>query len=766
MQIAIIGGGPGGLYFSILTKKAFPECQITIYERNKPDESFGFGVVFSDETLAEFLQRDPESYERIRSAFAYWDDIVVARDGEQVSISGNGFCGCSRQTLLQLLQDRCLELGVDIQFETEMRTLPKADLIIASDGINSGIRQQFQHEFGTQITWRSNRFVWLGSTKPLDAFTYFFRNTPHGLFVAHAYQYEAGRSTWVIECSNDTWQHAGFTVTDEAGTIAQLQAIFAEELDGHDLISNKSHWRQFPHITNEHWHHQNIVLLGDAKASAHFSIGSGTKLAMDCAIGLSDAVLANRNDIPAIIAQYNQVRRPRVAAIQKAAVVSLQWFEAMDRYRSLPFETFAFAVMTRSNKLSFENLRLRDAQYAEQIVADFDQQSGLSDKNIAPAFTPFNLGSLPLENRLVMAPMGQYRACEGVVHDWHLMHYGSRATMGVGLILTEMTAVSAEGRITPGCAGIYNEEQEAAWKRIVGFVHANSAAKIGIQLGHSGRKGGLPIPETDFLPESWKSLPRKAASAIPFTSSMAVPIAMTEADMDVVCAEFVAATQRADRAGFDVVELQAHHGFLLAGFLSPLTNQRTDAYGGSIENRLRFPLRVFSAMRAVLSTEKPLIVRLSATDWAEGGITPEDVDMAVKAFIQAGAAAIDVSTGNTVSEAKMPIEPLWQVPFSDRIRNQNKVATIAAGHIQSIDAVNTILLSGKADLVAIGKPLLWNAGWVRQAQAYEQYKPAAVPPPYHKGMDTELQWAARERKEKERLKKALKPKSNRKNRDE
>ena len=766
MKISVIGGGPGGLYFSILTKKAMPNCQIDIYERNKPDDSFGFGVVFSDETLGEFLKRDMQSYELIRSKFAYWDDIIIARDGEDVSIAGNGFCGCSRKTLLQLLQQRCIEEGVNLHFEQNVDDLNKfkdSDIIIASDGIGSAIRTQFQEEFGTKITLKKNRFVWLGSTKPLDAFTYFFRNTPYGMFVAHSYQYEKGMSTWIFECSDATWNNAGFEVTNEAETIAKIAELFKEELDGHPLISNKSHWRQFPHITNENWFHNNIVLLGDAKATAHYSIGSGTKLAMDSAIGLSDAVIANPNDVQAAFQQYDKSRRNTVEMIQYAAIVSLDWFENMDRNAQHDFQQFAFGCMTRSKKVTFENLAIRDASFPEKVLAEFITNLGISDLKTPAAFTSFSLRKMKLENRIVMAPMGQYSAVNGLVNNWHLVHYGARATGGIGLILTEMTAISSSGRITLGCAGIWNDNQVVEWKKITDFVHQNSNSKIGIQLGHSGRKGSINVPSFgNNIPlekDGWELL---SASPIAFSSHNKFPKEMTLEDMNKVVSEFVQATKNTDKAEFDMIELQAHHGFLLASFLSPLTNIRKDEFGGSIENRLKFPLRVFTEMRKVLNPDKPMSVRISASDWAENGISESDVIQIATAFKNAGADIINVSSGNTVENQKPLVGRMWQTPFSDAIRNTVAVPTITAGYIQDIDQINTILLNGRADLVALGRPLLLDANFVRNAQAYEQYKATTIPKQYLAGVSHLYPFKAAERKQLEGMKKALKPKSNKK----
>lgn len=765
MKITVIGGGPGGLYFSILVKKAMPATEINVYERNRADDSFGFGVVFSDETLSEFLTRDPQSYELIRSRFAYWDELDVARDGEKVRITGNGFCGCSRKTLLQLLQQRCREEGVKLHFEANVDDLSQfadSDIIVASDGINSGIRDKFAAQFGTEVKMQSNRFVWMGSTRPLDAFTYFFRSTPHGAMVAHTYQYEEGMSTWIFEMTDETWQKAGFSITDEEDTIDKISGFFKEELDGHPLITNRSHWRQFPAVTNKNWYHNNIVLLGDAKATAHYSIGSGTKLAMECAIALADSVIRHKHDIQAVFENYEKLRRNRVEMIQHAANVSLDWFEHMDRHMQHDFMQFAFSVMTRSKKVTFENLSLRDASFPKKVLSEFNEREGNEDKSTPAAFTPLTLRGMTLDNRIVMSPMEQYSAKDGVVSDWHLMHYGSRATGGLGLILTEATAVSPEGKITLGCPGIYTQGQTDAWKRITDFIHTNSTSKIGIQIGHSGRKGAVKRPwegRNEPIENAWELL---SASPIPFNDKMAVPREINVTDMDAVTEQFVNAAKNADAAGFDMIELQAHHGFLLASFLSPLTNIRTDEFGGSIENRLKFPLRVFKAIREAFPQDKPMSVRISASDWAENGITEEDVIAIAQAFKQAGADIINVSTGLTVENQKPAVGRMWQTPFSDMVRNEVHIPTITAGYIQDIDQINTILLNGRADLVALGKTLLLDPFFVRNAQAYELYKAndlhaVGIPKQYMSAASHMYPYRAGERRNIENMKKALKP---------
>lgn len=763
MKVTLIGGGPGGLYFSILLKKAMPDCDIHIYERNKADDSFGFGVVFSDETLSEFLTRDPQSYDLIRTKFAYWDELDVARDGEKVRITGNGFCGCSRKTLLELLQQRCLDEGVKLYFEANVDDLGQfadSDIIVAADGINSGMRDKFAADFGTKTELKSNKFVWMGSTRPLDAFTYFFRTTPYGTFVAHTYQYEEGMSTWIFETTDETWQKAGFSTTDEEDTINKLSEIFKEELDGHGLISNRSHWRQFPAITNDKWSKDNIVLLGDAKATAHYSIGSGTKLAMECAIALADSVIKYKTDIQSVFTNYEKLRRNRVEMIQHAANVSLDWFEHMDRHIQHPFMQFAFSVMTRAKKVTFENLALRDPSFPRKVQEEFNKNT--KQPTTSPAFTPFTLRGMTVDNRIVMSPMEQYSANGGLVSDWHLMHYGSRATGGLGLIITEATAISPTGRITLGCPGIWSEEQTIAWKRVTDFIHQNSSSKIGIQLGHSGRKGAVQFPWENMgssINEAWELI---SASPIPFSSKMATPKELTVEDMDSITNEFVNATKNADAAGFDMIELQAHHGFLLASFLSPLTNIRKDEFGGSIENRLKFPIKVFTAMREVFPKDKPMSVRISASDWAEGGITQDDVIIITQAFKDASADIINVSTGLTVEHQKPAIGRMWQTPFSDMVRNEVHIPTITAGYIQDIDQINTILLNGRADLVALGKTLLLDTAFVRNAQAYEQYKvndlqSVGIPKQYMAAASHHYPYKNGERKATEGMKMALKP---------
>lgn len=763
MKITVIGGGPGGLYFSILTKKRMPNVQIDIYEQNKADDAFGFGVVFSDETLSEFLSYDERSYELIRNSFAYWDDLDVARDGESVRIEGNGFCGCSRKTLLLLLQQRCKEEGVNLHFETKIDDLSQfkdSDIIVAADGINSGIRRDHEKEFGTEVNMMKNRFIWCGSTKPLDAFTYFFRSTPHGTICAHTYQYEKGKSTWIFECSPETYEKAGFEEKNEEDSIAKLQEFFKEELDGHDLITNRSWWRSFPHVYNKNWHHDNIVLLGDAKATAHYSIGSGTKLAMDCAIGLSDAVVANPNNTQKAFEEYTEKRRNVVDMIQHAADVSLEWFENMDRHMKLDFDTFSFSTMSRSKKITIENQARRDKKYANRIIQNFNKKVGSEDINTPPAFTPFKIGNVALDNRIVMSSMGQYKAINGVVGDWDFVHYSTRAVGGAGLIFTGMTAISPEARITPSCYGIWNEEQVNAWKRITDFIHQNTTTKIGVELGHAGRKGSCESNNLgkQLTSEGWDLI---SADAIAYKDGFPTPKAMDTSDMELVKQQFVTAAKNSVKAGFDVIELQMHNGFLLASFLSPLTNNRSDDFGGCIENRAKYPLEVTKAILEAISNT-PLIVKLGVKDWHAEGITAEDVEYVATQLKEMGVAMIDVATGNTVVNQKPRMGRMWQTPYSEWIKNAIDIPVITTGRIETIDQINTVLLNSRADLVAMGRTFLLDPYFVHKAKAYEQYKAEApeksgIPMSYSAGGQLAYIKAKKDRNEYEDMKRRLKP---------
>lgn len=766
MKISVIGGGPGGLYLAILAKKEWPDWQIDVFERNRADDTFGFGVVFSDQTLGFLNEYDNPSYESIRRSFAYWDNVDVHYNSKVLRCAGNGFCGCSRLTLLQMLHQRAQSLGVNLHFKhevTDATEFGESDLIVAADGLASAIRTKYVTDFGTEIITRRNYFCWLGSTCPLDAFKYFFRATEHGIIVMHAYQYETGKSTWVCEMQPQTWAGFGFGEMVESEYAAQLENIFAEELDGHTFIVNRSLWRQFPEVKNKTWVKDNIVLLGDAQHTAHFSIGSGTKLAMESAIALFNA-LREHNDLGTALASFDVERRLDVEITQHSADVSLAWFETMDEHWDIEPEKFAFQVMSRSKQITYENLRLRDSTFVTSVEEGFtraQRAAGYSvEDGTPPMFAPFRLRELTLSNRVVMSPMAQYSAIEGNPTDWHLVHYGSRAIGGAGLIYTEMTCPAPEARITPGCTGIWNAEQCAQWHRIADFVHANSAAKFCLQIGHAGRKGSTRVGwEGMDLPLENGNWPIYSASALPYRQESAMPIELDRERMVVIKAQFVQSTRYADEAGFDMIELHAAHGYLLASFISPLTNRRGDEYGGNIEARMRFPLEVFSAMRAVFPTHKPISVRLSAADWFPGGITEDDLIAASELFKNAGVDIINVSTGQTVSDDKPVYGRMFQVAFADKVKHRVGIPVIVAGNITNADQVNTIILSGRADLVALARPHLTNPNFVLDAAARYNYTKQAWPNAYLSGRSQAYLIGEREAEEQREMQIALKPPS-------
>jgi anthraniloyl-CoA monooxygenase len=768
MKIAVIGGGPAGLYLSILMKRRDPRAEITLYERNRADDTFGFGVVFSDATLDNFEKHDLPSYRRITQEFAYWDDIAIHFKGTVHRIGGNGFCGCERRALLLILQERARELGVKLVFETEIEDESRfgdADLIVIADGINSRFREKYAEHFEREVDLRPNKFTWMGSTRPLDAFTFIFEEAEWGPFIAHAYQYEAGRSTWVFETDPETFERAGLGAMSEAEAAKLMERIFGWFLDGHPILTNRSLWRSFPMIRSKRWVKGNMVLLGDAKATAHFSIGSGTKLAMEDAIALYEAFGAKRS-VEDALALFEAGRREEVEKTQHAADVSLVWFEHVDRFWNFDPVQFAFGVMTRAKAITYDNLRLRAPEFVDKVDRTFARQveaNGFevdTERPQVPMFQPLRLRDMVLPNRVVVSPMDMYSAVEGVPTDWHLVHYGSRAVGGAGLLFTEMTCVSPEARITLGCTGLWNDEQERAWRRILDFIRDHSATKICLQLGHSGRKGATKL--------MWEGIDRPleegawdicSASPIPYFPDSKVPREVGRADMDRIKAQFVQAVERAERIGFDMVELHCAHGYLLASFLSPLTNRRTDEYGGSIENRLRYPLEVFTAMREVWPRHKPMSVRISATDWAEGGLTGDDAVEMARAFGEAGVDLVDVSTGQTVHDARPIYGRMFQTPFSDQIRNEARVATMCVGNITTPDQVNTILAAGRADLVALGRPHLVDPFFTMKAAAW--YGAAAIhcPPQYQPGKDQIFRNSVRDRADMDDLRIRAKPKT-------
>ena len=759
MRIAVIGGGPAGLYFAILMKRDMPDARVTVVERNAADDTFGFGVVFSDATLDAFKLADEPSYRAITESFAYWDDIEIHVKGTQHRIGGNGFCGCSRRTLLLLLQERARALGVELEFKRDAtpEDFPDADLIVASDGINSAIRTRHVEHFQPEIDLRPNRFAWMGSTRPFDAFTFFFKETAHGIFIAHCYQYEPGASTWVLETDPETFARAGLDGMDEAASAAFLEAVFAEELQGHRLTINRSLWRQFPTIKCARWVRDNIVLLGDAKATAHFSIGSGTKLAMEDAIGLHQAFMAG-GDVATCLARYESARREDVEKTQHAANVSLVWFEHVKRFWHFDPTQFAFGVMTRSKAITWDNLLLRAPEFVAEAGAAFAREAG-GHAQAVPMFQPLQLRGMRLANRVVVSPMCMYSAEDGVPGDFHLVHYGARAMGGAALVFTEMTCPSSGARITPGCAGLWNDAQQRAWSRIVDFAHQHGT-KMCLQLGHAGRKGATRLMwegmDQPLAEDAWPILSASATAYFPHSQ---IPREMTRADMDDVRDDFVVATQRAIACGFDMLELHCAHGYLLASFLSPLTNLRSDEFGGSIENRLRFPLEVFSAMRAAWPAERPMSVRLSATDWADGGISDADTLAIARAFAAAGCDLIDVSTGQTVADSAPQYGRMFQLPWSDMIRNEAGIATMCVGSITSADQVNTILAAGRADLVALARPHLTDPSFTLHAAAQYGARDVACPVQYGPGRDALFRNAARERADLLELRRKARPAS-------
>jgi len=730
VKIVSIGGGPAGLYFALLMKKADPAHDVAVVERNRADDTFGFGVVFSDATLEGFGEADRETYEEISKSFAHWDDIDIHYRGEVLSSTGHGFSGMSRQLLLDILQRRCAALGVTLEFEKEVAdpdAYRDADLILAADGVNSVVRARHAEHFRPQIDWRPNKFVWLGTTYPYPAFTFIFKESEHGLWRVHAYRYDQSMSTFILETTEATWRRAGLDQADEDQTLAFAERLFAAELQGHRLLKNRSLWRSFPTVRNGCWHHGNIVLVGDAAHTAHFSIGSGTKLAMEDAIALALA-LQRHAEVKTALVAYEEERRPEVEALQRAAQVSLEWFEETERYHGrLEPPQFAVSLLTRSLRVTHDSLRLRDPAFVSKVdrwlASEAERQSRVAVPAAPappPMFTPFRLRGLVLPNRVVVSSMCQYSAEDGTPDEWHLVHLGSRAVGGAGLVMTEMTDVSREGRISPGCAGMYTREHVTAWKRIVDFVHGHSPAKIGLQLAHAGRKGSTRrLWEGIDEPLDSGNWALVSASPIPYFPHSQVPKAMERTDMDTVRADFVRATRMAEEAGFDLLELHFAHGYLLASFLSPLTNRRADEYGGSLANRARFPLEIFDAARAAWPEAKPMSVRISATDWAEGGTTPDDAVEVARLLKAHGCDIVDVSAGQTVPEQKPVYGRLFQTPFADRIRHEAGIPTMTVGNIASYADVNSIVAAGRADLCVLARAHLYDPYWTRHA-AYEQ----------------------------------------------
>lgn len=760
MRIAVVGGGPGGLYFSALAQQLGERTgrrhDITVWERNAGDDTFGFGVVFSDETLGGIEHADPEVFARMQHEFAEWDDIDVHLGGEVVTSGGHGFAAMSRRRLLEILQDRCRDLGVTLHHRTEAPDVDDLarthDLVVACDGLNSGIRARYADTFGPTLEERDCKYIWLGTDKVFDAFKFFIAETPAGVMQIHGYPYDAGGSTFIVEMTSAVWEKAGFAAladrawapgeSDER-SIARIRELFADVLGGHEVKANNSRWISFTTVRNEHWVHAedgkgSVVILGDAAHTAHFSIGSGTKLAMEDALALA-ACLHEEEALPAALATYETERKAVVLSTQRAAQASLEWFENLEQYVGQDPIQFGFNIMTRSRRVTYENLRLRDPEFVARCDAWYADHVGAGDVR-PPMFQPVRIGGLDLVNRVVVSPMDMYVAVDGLISDFHLVHLGGKALGGAGLVMTEMVCVSPEGRITPGCAGLWDDEQQTAWRRVTDFVHTTTSARIGLQLGHSGAKGSTRLMwegiDEPLEEDNWEVV---APSPVPYREGVnQVPRELSRGEMDTIRDEFVESARRGAEAGFDLLELHCAHGYLLSGFLSPVTNHRTDGYGGDVAGRLRFPIEVFTAMGEVWPDDRPMTVRISATDWVDDGQSLADSLAVAQAFVDAGASAIDVSTGQVTARERPAFGRSYQTPYADAIRNRLGVPTIAVGVISSYDDVNSILLAGRADLCALGRAHLYDPSWTLHAAVEQDYDgPGAVWP---------LPWLAGRRK--------------------
>ena len=746
MDITVVGGGPAGLYFAIQMKKQNPDHDLTVYEQNERGNTYGWGVVFSEGTLENLEAADPETYDEITSTFAFWDDLQAYYDGEVHRSSGHGFCGIARTKLLEILEERALDLGVKIHWEekvTDLSQFEDSDLIVAADGINSGIRREHADKFEPDIDTRSNKFIWYGTQKRFDAFTFYFEETEHGWFTAHCYQFDEDYSTFIVECTEETWRSAGLHEMSKEEAVAFNEDLFGEYLGEHELETNNPHlsgpeaWRNFDRIHNENWYFDNVVLLGDSAATLHYSIGSGTKMAMESAIALADE-LAENDDLEAALEEFEEFQRVEYLRLGSAARNSCEWFEKLDLKGDLAPEQFYYSLVTRSQRVWHEDLRLRDPEWLAEYEKWFAEKETGDEPEEAtpPMFLPYKLRGMELDNRIVQSPMAMYSAEDGLVNDFHFVHFGSRAMGGASMIWSEMTCVSPEGRITPGCAGLYRDDQAEAWKRIVDFVHERTNVKFGLQLGHSGRKGSTRVGWEGYhkpLDEgNWEVI---APSPIPWKEENQVPREMDYADIDRVRLQFVEAARRGAEAGFDMLELHCGHGYLLSSFLSPLTNHRDDEYGGPLRNRMRFPLEVFDAMREVWPDDRPMSVRISATDWKEGGNTVREAVEMARMFKEHGVDIMDVSSGMVVPDDDPVYGRMFQVPHAEEIRIEADIPTMAVGNIYDPDHVNSIIASGRSDLALLARPHLWDPNWTHRAAADLGYAGTEWPKPYLDGKD-------------------------------
>ncbi|MFQ6398105.1 bifunctional salicylyl-CoA 5-hydroxylase/oxidoreductase [Nocardia sp. KC 131] len=753
MRTAIVGGGPAGLYFAALTATLDPTHEVTVYEQNAPDDTFGFGVVFSDETLGGIEHADPVVYRRMAEQFARWDDIDIDFAGVVNTASGQGFAAMSRKELLRILQERCAELGVEVRFRTRAPDVEELrrthDLVIGADGLNSAVRSRYHTVFDPTLDRRQNKYMWLATTRVFEAFEFVVRDTRFGAMQIHAYPFSDSHSTFIVEMHESVWRKAGFDAfadrefasgENDDKSIALVQDLFADVLDGHEVLANNSRWIEFTTVRNQRWRHENVVLIGDAAHTAHFSIGSGTKLAMEDALALAACIREN-DGIDAALAAYETERRPVVESIQRAAQASLEWFESIGQYLDQEPEQFAFNLLTRSRRITYDNLRLRDHGFLARVDGWYlEQSSDLDEPARPPMLYPLQLRSVRLPNRVVVAPMDMYSATDGIPGDFHLVHLGGKALGGAGLVMTEMVCVSPEGRITPGCTGLWNDAQQASWQRIVEFAHDRTDAKIGVQLGHSGRKGSTKrMWEGIDDPLDHGNWDVVGPSAVAYGSTSRTPREITRVEMAAVQASFVAAAHRAAAAGFDLLEMHCAHGYLLSSFLSPLANTRTDEFGGSLHNRMRFPVQVFDAVRRAWPADRPMSVRISATDWAAGGITVDDAVEIAKVFAQHGVDVLHISSGQVVKHEAPQYGRSYQTPFADRIRNEvgvrHGVRVIAVGAISTYDDVNSVLLAGRADLVALGRAHLYDPHWTLHAATEQEYQGPGVrwPDPYAAG---------------------------------